>query len=55
MGIEWFGMVAGLGFVMSFWYWCTDFLLIQRAMAARSMNGEQRTESKTSLSRERRH
>jgi solute:Na+ symporter, SSS family len=43
MGIEWFGMVAGLGFVMSFGYWCTDFLVIQRAMAARSMNAAQRT------------
>lgn len=43
MGIEWFGMVAGLGFVMSFGYWCTDFLVIQRAMAAKSMNAAQRT------------
>jgi SSS family solute:Na+ symporter len=43
MGIEWFGMVMGLGFVMSFGYWCTDFLVIQRAMAARSMNAAQRT------------
>src|SRR5207245_805950 len=29
MGLEWFGLVAGLGFVMSFGYWCTDFLVIQ--------------------------
>lgn len=43
MGIEWFGMVAGLGFVMSFGYWCTDFLVIQRAMAAKNMNAAQRT------------
>ncbi len=43
MGIEWFGMVMGLGFVLSFGYWCTDFLVIQRAMAARSMNAAQRT------------
>jgi len=28
------GVVAGLGFVLSFGYWCTDFMLIQRAMAA---------------------
>src|ERR1044071_6924101 len=43
MGVEWFGMVMGLGFVLSFGYWCTDFLVIQRAMAARSMNAAQRT------------
>src|SRR5512140_3677602 len=35
MGVEWFGMVMGLGFVLSFGYWCTDFLVIQRAMAAK--------------------
>src|SRR5215471_4972031 len=28
MGIEAFGLVAGLGFVMSFGYWCTDFLVV---------------------------
>ncbi len=43
LGVEWFGMVMGLGFVLSFGYWCTDFLVIQRAMAARSMNAAQRT------------
>jgi solute:Na+ symporter, SSS family len=43
MGVEWFGMVMGLGFVLSFGYWCTDFLVIQRAMAAKSMNAAQRT------------
>jgi SSS family solute:Na+ symporter len=26
MGVEWFGLVMGLGFVLSFGYWCTDFL-----------------------------
>ena len=26
----------GLGFVLSFGYWCTDFLVVQRAMAADS-------------------
>jgi len=31
-----FGLVFGLGFVLSFGYWCTDFLLVQRALAARS-------------------
>src|SRR5689334_22871548 len=37
MGVEWFGMVMGLGFVLSFGYWCTDFLVVQRAMAAESL------------------
>jgi SSS family solute:Na+ symporter len=36
MGVEWFGMAMGLGFVLSFGYWCTDFLVVQRAMAAES-------------------
>ncbi len=43
MGVEWFGMAMGLGFVLSFGYWCTDFLVIQRAMAAKSMNAARRT------------
>jgi len=33
------GVSMGLGFVLSFGYWCTDFLLIQRALAARSTAG----------------
>ena len=36
MGVEWFGMAMGLGFVLSFGYWCTDFLVVQRAMVADS-------------------
>jgi len=43
MGVEIFGMVAGLGFVLSFGYWCTDFLVIQRALAANSMSAARRT------------
>ncbi len=43
MGVEVFGMVAGLGFVLSFGYWCTDFLVVQRAMAANSMSAARRT------------
>jgi SSS family solute:Na+ symporter len=35
--LDGFGIVAGLGFVLSFSYWCTDFVLIQRALAARSV------------------
>ena len=33
----------GLGFVLGFGYWCTDFLVVQRAMAANSMPGARRT------------
>jgi SSS family solute:Na+ symporter len=33
----------GLGFVLSFGYWCTDFLVVQRAMAADSMTAARRT------------
>jgi solute:Na+ symporter, SSS family len=43
MGVEWFGMAMGLGFVLSFGYWCTDFLVVQRAMAADSMSAARRT------------
>ena len=43
MGIEWFGMSMGLGFVLSFGYWCTDFLVVQRAMAADSMMAARKT------------
>ncbi|MDB5099385.1 MAG: Na+/galactose cotransporter [Cyanobacteria bacterium RYN_339] len=43
MGIEWFGMIMGLGFVLSFGYWCTDFLVVQRAMAAEDMNAARNT------------
>src|SRR5919107_6229895 len=43
IGVEWFGLVMGLGFVLSFGYWCTDFLVVQRAMAADSMNSARRT------------
>ncbi len=43
MGVEWFGLAMGLGFVLSFGYWCTDFLVIQRAMAANSMSAARRT------------
>ncbi|HET7322126.1 MAG TPA: hypothetical protein VFI96_06500, partial [Longimicrobiaceae bacterium] len=43
MGVEWFSVVAGLGFVLSFGYWTTDFLVVQRAMAADSMEAARRT------------
>ncbi|MGO8691203.1 MAG: sodium:solute symporter family protein [Thermoguttaceae bacterium] len=43
MGIDLMGMVMGLGFVLSFGYWCTNFLVVQRAMAANSMSSARRT------------
>ncbi len=43
MGADTFSMVVGLGFVLSFGYWCTDFLVVQRAMAAKSMSAARRT------------
>ncbi len=43
MGIQWFGLIMGLGFVLSFGYWCTNFLVVQRAMAAGSMSAARRT------------
>ena len=33
------GVVVGLGFVLSFGYWCTDFVLMQRAFTARTNSG----------------
>lgn len=43
MGVEWLGMGLGLGFVLSFGYWCTDFLVVQRAMAAEDMTAARMT------------
>ena len=43
MGVDVFAMVFGLGFVLSFGYWCTNFLVVQRAMAARGMGAARRT------------
>lgn len=43
MGVDWFAMVFGLGFVLSFGYWCTNFLVVQRAMAAKNMTAARRT------------
>ncbi len=34
--LDGFGTVIGLGFILSFSYWCTDFVQMQRAFAARS-------------------
>ena len=43
MGVDLFAMVFGLGFVLSFGYWCTNFLVVQRAMAAKNMTAARRT------------
>jgi SSS family solute:Na+ symporter len=43
LGVEWFGLAMGLGFTLSFGYWCTNFLVVQRAMAAGSMTDARRT------------
>ena len=43
MGLHFMSLIFGLGFVMSFGYWCTDFLVVQRAMIARNMGDAQRT------------
>ncbi|MGB9609548.1 MAG: sodium:solute symporter family protein [Bryobacteraceae bacterium] len=37
MGIHWTGIVFGLGWVISFGYWTTDFLVVQRVLAARDL------------------
>jgi solute:Na+ symporter, SSS family len=43
MGVGLWQMLVGLGFVLSFGYWCTNFLVVQRAMIARDMSAAQRT------------
>lgn len=43
MGVEVFGLFMGLGFVLSFGYWCTNYLVVQRAMAARNMTDARNT------------
>jgi SSS family solute:Na+ symporter len=37
MGVHWTGIALGLGGVIAFGYWTTDFLVIQRAMAAKDL------------------
>jgi SSS family solute:Na+ symporter len=37
MGIHWTGIVFGLGFVISFGYWTTDFLVVQRVLTAKDL------------------
>jgi SSS family solute:Na+ symporter len=42
LGVDIFGLAMGLGFVLSFGYWCTDFLVIQTAMAAKTEESARR-------------
>ena len=37
MGVHWTGIIFGLGFAISFGYWTTDFLVVQRVLAANSL------------------
>jgi SSS family solute:Na+ symporter len=41
MGIHWTGIVLGLGFVISFGYWTTDFLVVQRVLSAKDLRSAQ--------------
>lgn len=43
LGVDWFGVVMGLGFVLSFGYWTTDFLVVQRALASKNLNAARMT------------
>jgi SSS family solute:Na+ symporter len=43
MMIDWFGIAMGLGFVLSFGYWTTDFLVVQRAFSAKDLRSAQMT------------
>ncbi len=42
-GVNFIGIILGLGFVLSFGYWCTDFLVVQRALAAEDEAAAERT------------
>ncbi len=37
MGVHWTGIVFGLGLVISFGYWTTDFLVVQRVLSAHNL------------------
>ena len=43
MMVTWGGIVLGLGFVLSFGYWTTDFLVVQRAFSARDLDSARKT------------
>src|SRR5579864_1084736 len=37
MGVQWVGIVFGLGAILSMGYWTTDFLVVQRVLAAKDL------------------
>lgn len=41
MGVTWAGIILGLGFVLSFGYWTTDFLVVQRAFSSKDLRAAQ--------------
>jgi SSS family solute:Na+ symporter len=41
MGVDWFGMVFGMGLALSCSYWCTDFLQVQRVIVAKNLRAAQ--------------
>jgi SSS family solute:Na+ symporter len=43
LGSDWVGMIFGLGFVLSFGYWTTNFAEVQRALSARNLSAARRT------------
>jgi solute:Na+ symporter, SSS family len=43
LGASWIGILFGLGFVLSFGYWTTNFAEVQRALSAKNMNAARRT------------
>jgi solute:Na+ symporter, SSS family len=43
IGATWIGLVFGLGFILSFGYWTTNFAEVQRALSARDLSAGQRT------------
>ncbi len=43
IGVSWIGIVFGLGFVLAFGYWTTNFAEVQRALSARDMSAAERT------------
>jgi SSS family solute:Na+ symporter len=43
IGATWIGIVFGLGFILSFGYWTTNFAEVQRALSARDLSAARRT------------
>src|SRR2546422_1295987 len=43
LGVSWYQPVIALGLLMGPSYWCTDFLLVQRALAAKNLDSARKT------------